>query len=197
MAKIKKYPVPDQPHGPSPEINPNMIQTAMKALEKTGMVYYSEGGLYVPTEEGWKLLMEVGGREEITAYGHPDIKATDNTGFAIVKAVSPEKYRKAIIGVRADKACKDFDKKFRHSLKSGRKIEITIEAGGEEDKITAFCSPALSVTSSDEIAVRKDDRIDGKTIGILANKSAAELDQDLIEKIRDPKTRIKITLEIK
>lgn len=190
-------PVPDQPHGPSPEITPNMVQTAMKALEKTGMIYYSEGGLYVPTEEGWKLLMEVGGREEIIAYGHADIKATDNTGFDIIKDSTPEKYRKAIIAVKANKGAKDLDRKFRNSLKSGRRLEITIQAGGEEDMITAFCSPALTLTNADEIAVRKDDRIDGKTVGILANKSAAELNQDLVEKLRDPKTEIKIILEIK
>lgn len=194
---MKKMPTPDQPHGPSPEITPHMVHTAMNALEKTGMIYYSEGGLYVPTEGGWKLLMEASGREEVTAYGHQDIRATDNTGFAIVKAASPEKYQKAIIAVKADKACKDFDRKFKNSLKSGKRIEITIEADGIEDKITAFCSPAFTLTSSEEIAVRKDDRIDGKTIGILANKSAAELDQDLVEKLRNPETKVKIVFEIK
>ena len=190
-------PTPDQPHGSSPEITPHMVHTAMHVLEKTGMIYYSEGGLYVPTESGWKLLMEASGREEVTAYGHPDIRATDNSGFAIVKTANPEKYQKAIIAVKADKACKDFDRKFKNSLKSGKKIEITIEADGIEDKITAFCSPAFTLTSSEEIAVRKDDRIDGKTIGILANKSAAELDQDLVEKLRDSETKVKIILEIK
>lgn len=194
---IRKNLTPDQPHGPAPEITPNMVQTAMRALEKTGMVYYSEGGLYVPTEEGWKLLMEAKGREEVIAYGHPDIKATDNIGFDIIKDSTPEKYRKAIIAVKANKGAKDFDRKFKNSLKSGRKVEITIEAGGEEDTITAFCSPALTLTNADEIAVRKDDRIDGKTVGILANKSAAELNQDLVEKLRDPKTEVKIIFEIK
>jgi uncharacterized protein len=194
---MRKMPTPDQPHSPSPEITPNMVHTAMHALEKTGMIYYSEGGLYVPTESGWKLLMEIGGHEEVIAYGHPDIRATDNTGFAIVKAASPEKYQKAIIAVSADKACKDFDKKFRNSLKSGKKIEIKIEADGMEDKIVAFCSPAFTLTSSEEIAVRKDDRIDGKTVGILANKSAAELNQDLVEKLRNPGTKVKIIFEIK
>jgi len=194
---MKKMPTPDQPHGPSPEITPHMVHTAMHALEKTGMIYYSEGGLYVPTESGWKLLMEASGREEVIAYGHSDIRATDNTGFAIVKYSAPEKYQKAIIAVKANKACKDFDKKFKNSLKSGKKLEITIEADGIEDMITAFCSPAFTLTNSEEIAVRKDDKIDGKTIGILANKSAAELDQDLVEKLRNSKTEVKITFEIK
>lgn len=193
----KEFPTPDQPHGAAPEITPNMVHTAMQALEKSGMVYYSEGGLYVPTEEGWKLLMEAIGKEEIIAYGHQDIKATDNTGFAIVKFDSPEKYQKAIIGVKANKACRDFSTKFKHSLKSAKKVEITIQAGGYEDTILAFGSPALSLTSSEEIAIRKDDRIDGKTVAILANKSAAELNQDLVEKLRDPGTEIKIILEVK
>ena len=194
---MKKMPTPDQPHGPSPEITPNMVHTAMKALEKSGMIYYSEGGLYIPTESGWKLLMETSGREEVVAHGHSEIRATDNTGFAITKNSSPEKYQKAIIAVSANKGCKDFDKKFKNSLKSGRKLEITIQAEGEEDTITAFCSPALTVSNPDEIAIRKDDRIDGKTVGILANKSAAELDQDLVEKLRDSKTEVKIIFEIR
>jgi hypothetical protein len=194
---MKKMPTPDQPHGPAPEITPHMIHTAMQALEKSGMIYYSEGALYVPTEKGWKLLMEASGKEEIVAYGHQDIKATDNTGFAIVKAASPEKYQKAIVAIKANKACKDFDRKFKNSLKTAKRVEITIEAGGYEDTIVAFGSPALTLISSEEIAIRKDDRIDGKTVAILANKSAAELDQDLVEKLRDPKTEVKITFEIK
>jgi hypothetical protein len=194
---MKKMPTPDQPHGAAPEITPHMVHTAMQALEKTGMIYYSEGGLYIPTEKGWKLLMEASGKEEIIAYGHQDIRATDNTGFAIVKATSPEKYLKAIVAVKANKSCRDFDRKFKNSLKTAKRVEITIQAGGYEDTIVAFGSPALTLTSSEEIAIRKDDRIDRKTVAILANKSAAELNQDLVEKLRDPKTEIKIILEIK
>ena len=189
--------LPDQPHGPSPEITPHMIQTAMKALEKSGMIYYSEGAVYVPTEKGWKLLMDVSGREEILAKGHPAIQATDDNGFIITKSSSPEKYPKAIVAVGANKSCRDFDKKFRQSLKSSKRIYITIEADGIEDEIIAFCSPALTLTSSEEIAVRKDDNIDGKTAAILANKSASELSQDLLEKLRDPNVEVKITFEIK
>jgi len=174
-----------------------MIETAMKALDAKGMIYYSEGGLYVPTEKGWKLLMEVSGREEILAHGHSAIQATDSKGFVITKFASPEKQPKAIISVNANKGCKDITAEFRNSLKSSKRLEITIEAGGVEEKITAYCSPALKLTSSDEIAIRKDDGIDEKTAGILASKSASELSQDLIEKLRNPKIEVKITLEIK
>ena len=188
---------PETPRKPSPAITPRMIETAMKALEAKGMIYYSEGGLYIPTEKGWKLLMEVSGREEVVAKGHAAIQATDDNGFIIVKSATPDKYPKAIVAVSASKACRDFDKKFRNSLKSSKRIEITIAADGEEDVIVAFCSPALTLTSIEEIAIRKDDNVDGKTVAILANKSAFELSQDLIEKLRKPETEIKITFEIK
>lgn len=193
----KEFQAPENPRQPSPAITPNMIETAMHALETKGMIYYSEGGIYIPTEKGWKLLMEVGGHEEIVAKGHPRIQATDDKGFVITKSSSLEKYPKAIIAVGANKGCEDFDAKFRNSLKSARKIEITIGAGGVEEKISAFCSPGLKLTSPNEIAIRKDDGIDGKTIAILADKSASELSQDLVVKLRDPSVKVKITFEIK
>jgi len=193
----REFQAPESPREPSPVITPRMIETAMKALETKGMIYYSEGAVYVPTEKGWKLLMEVGGREEVLAKGHPAIQATDDNGFIITKSSSPEKYPKAIVAVGANKSCRDFDKKFKQSLKSAKRIYITIEADGIEDEIVGFCSPALTLTSSEEIAIRKDDNVDGKTAAILANKSASELSQDLLEKLRDPEVEVKIVLEIK
>ena len=191
------YQTPGSPRQPTPQITPHMIETTMHALETKGMIYYSEGGVYIPTEKGWKLLMEVSGREEVIAMGHSAIQATDDNGFIITKSASPEKYPKAIVAVSSNKSCKDLDKKFKNALKSAKKLEITIEAGGVEDRIIAYCSPALAPKSSEEIAVRKDDRIDGKTVGILPNKSASELSQDLVEKLRNPSTEVKITFEIK
>jgi len=193
----REYQAPEHPREPSPAITPRMIETAMKALETKGMIYYSEGAVYVPTEKGWKLLMEVSGREEIIARGHPAIQATDDNGFIITKSSSPEKYPKAIVAVAANKSCRDFDKKFKQSLKSSKRIYITIEAGGVVDELVGFCSPALTLTSSEEIAIRKDDNVDGKTAAILANKSASELSQDLLERLRDPETKVKIIFEIK
>jgi len=184
--------------GAMPEITPWMIQTALKALEAKGMVYYTEGGVYVPTEKGWKLLMEIKPvKEEIIAYGHPKITATHTTTLEITKAEEIKKDADCVIAVKANKACIDLSKEMKNALKDGRKIEITIEAEGEKDKITAYGSPALKLNHPEDIVIRKSDFIDSRTLAILANKAANDIKQDLIEKLRDIKTQVKITLEIK
>ena len=198
MAEEKIKRMQEEEPVPMPEITPDMIQTTLKVLDAKGMVQYTEGGYYVPTEKGWKLLMETKpAKEEIIAYGHPNITATHTTTFEITKAKEMKKDADCIIAVKADKACKDLSKEMRDGLKAGRKIEILIEAEGATDTVIAYGSPALKLTHVEDIVIRKSDFIDSRTLAILADKSASELDQDLVEKLRDPKTEVKITLEIK
>lgn len=181
-----------------PEITPEMIQTTLKALEAEGMVQYVGGEAYIPTEKGWKLLMEVKPiKEEIIAYGHPNITATHTTTFEITKAEEIKKDANCIIAVKANKACKDLSKEMKDALKEGRKVEIIVEAEGIKDKIVAYGSPALKLTNPEDIVVRKSDFIDNRTLAILADKAANEIKQELIEKLRKAGVKIKITLEIK
>jgi hypothetical protein len=181
---------------PMPEITPEMIRIALKALESKGMVKYTEGGAYVPTEGGWKLLSEIKSvKEEIIAYGHPSINATNLKAIFITKA--GEAKENGVIAVKANKSPKDFKKEIKDALKEARKVEVTIEAEGVKEKIVGYGSPALKLSSSEEIAIRKDDFIDGKTAVILAGKAANELNQELIEKLRKENTKVKITLEVK
>jgi hypothetical protein len=181
---------------PSPTITPEMLKDILILLESRGMIHYTAGGAYIPTESGWKLLMEVApAKEEIIAYGHPEIKATSNLMIKLVKGLTVRD--ESTIGVKADKACKDLSEEFKTAAKSAKRVEILIEAEGEQDKIVGYCSPALKLTNKEEIVIRKDSLIDSGTIAILADKAANELNQNLIEKLRNLNTRIKITLEIK
>jgi hypothetical protein len=181
-----------------PAITPEMIRTTFEALEAKGLVFYTETGAYIPTERGWKLLMEIKPvREEIIAYGHPNITATHKTTFEITKAEEIKKDADCIIGVKANKACKDLSKEFKDALKEGKKVEIKIQVEGMEDVIIAYGSPALKLSNGEDIVVRKSDFIDNRTLAILANKAACDLKRELIEKLKDSKTEIKIILEVK
>jgi len=187
---------PNETPEPMPTITPEMIRITLKTLESKGMIKYAESGAYVPTESGWKLLTEIKPiKEEIVAFGHPSINATNLRSIFITKA--NEAKENGVIAVKASKSSKDFKKETKDALKEARKVEITIEADGVEDKITGYGSPAMKLSHPEEISIRKDDFIDGKTVAILADKCANELKQELIEKLRDENTKVKITLEIK
>ena len=124
---------------PTPEITPHMIRETFKVLNEKGMIYYTKEGAFVPTESGWKKLVSTKSfKEEIIAYGHPNISATHTTTFEITKAAELGKEGTCIIGVRANKACADFDANFKNAMKEARKLEITLEAGGVEDKIISY-----------------------------------------------------------
>ncbi|MEM5844349.1 MAG: DUF371 domain-containing protein [Candidatus Aenigmatarchaeota archaeon] len=181
-----------------PAITPEMIRATFEALEAKGMVFYTETGAYIPTERGWKLLMEIKPvKEEIIAYGHPNISAMHKTTFEITKSGEIKKDADCIIGVKANKACKDLSKEIKEALKEGKKIEIKISAAGIEDVIIAYGSPALKLSHAEDIVVRKSDFIDNRTLAILANKAACDLKRELVEKLKNPETEIKITIEVK
>lgn len=181
-----------------PEITPRMVETTLSILESRGLVHYMGGGAYVPTEGGWKLLQQVEpAKEEINAYGHPDITATHTTAIGITREGNYTKDGNCIIGVRSDKSCTDFDEKFKIGLKNAKKVEIRIKAGIISDKIIAYGSPALILSNKRHIVIRKGDFIDDRTAAILADKAACDLKRNLIKKIKNPKTEVKIILEIK
>ncbi len=194
--KIKKFEEPpEMVPEPSPTITPEMVRTVFRMLEAKGMVQYFEGGIYIPTEKGWKLLMSTKTyKEEVIAFGHPKITASDNLSIKIAK---DEEVDESTIGVKANKACIDFSKEFRNALKSNKIINITLEVEDVSDSITAYCSPILEASSNNKITVRKDDNVDSSTIGIMSDKSARELKKDLIEKLKNPKTKIRVVLEIR
>ncbi|MEM5772860.1 MAG: DUF371 domain-containing protein [Candidatus Aenigmatarchaeota archaeon] len=196
MEEIKKMQEPPEiAPEPSPTITPEMLRDVLKTLESKGMVHYTAGGAYIPTESGWKLLMELKSvKEEILGYGHPEIKATNNSLIRIAKGLEVDD---ATIVVNADKACKNLSEEFRNAVKSAGKVEVKIEVDGEEEVLTAYGSPALKLTSKEEIIIRKDSFVDSKTVAILSDKAACDLKQSLIEKLRNPQAKVKITLEIK
>jgi hypothetical protein len=134
-------------------------------------------------------------KEEILAHGHPNITSEHTTTFEITKAVEMEKKADCIIAVHADKACVNLSEDLKNALKHSKNVKITIEADGATDSMIACGSPALKLTHTEDIVVRKSDFIDGRTLAILADKAANELKRELVEKLRDENTEVKITIE--
>lgn len=177
------------------KFTPETIQFTLEQLEASGMVKFVEGE-YVPTKTAQEILKQKRVvREEIMAYGHPKIKATHETTIEITKEKKLTDKGDCIIAVKANKACKDLNELLKNFLKLAQAVKITISANGIEDEILAFGSPILKLTSDKSIVIRKSDFIDDRTLAIMSNKAACDLDRRLVEELKNPKTEVVIRIE--
>ena len=100
-----------------------------------------------------------------------------------------------IIAVAADKAVADLSAEFKDKLrKPNAKLTILIEADDLKEQINAFGSPKLILSHPTDMVVRKSDYICNRTLAIRADKASNDLPREFIEKLKDPKQEVKITL---
>jgi hypothetical protein len=135
--------------------------------------------------------------ETILARGHSNILATHGTTFEITKESELSKRGDCIIAVAADKALTDLSLKFKESVhRENAKITVSIEAGNTTETINAFGDPQLILTHPTDIVVRKSNYICNRTLAIKADKSAADFQRKLVEKLRIPEQEVKIVFTV-
>ena len=136
-------------------------------------------------------------KEIITAYGHENIQAKHRTTFEITKEKEVSKRGDCIIAVSADKSLRDLSPKFKETLKNeNMQLTILIEVGGEMEIVKAFGSPKLTLNHPTDIVVRKSGYVCNRTLAIKADKAAKDFSRKLVEKLKNPKQKVKITLVI-
>jgi hypothetical protein len=137
-------------------------------------------------------------REVIFAHGHKNVQATHLTTLEITKEEKLTKRGDCIIAVSADKALTDLSVKFKDYLrKENARISLLIEAGEIIDAVNAFGSPNLILTHPTDMVVRKSNYICSRTLAIQADKAAIDLSRKLVEKLKNPEQKVKITLTVK
>jgi len=135
--------------------------------------------------------------EIIYARGHGNIQSNNRTTFEITKETFLTKRGDCIIAVGASKGSADLNPKFKKAAQNERaRMKITIEAGGEVEAVNAWGSPQLSFSHPTDLVVRKSNYVCGRTLAIRADKAAKNLSKKLVEKLRNPNQRVKITLTV-
>ncbi|MEM2105894.1 MAG: DUF371 domain-containing protein [Candidatus Bathyarchaeia archaeon] len=136
-------------------------------------------------------------REVIAARGHANIRATHRSTLEITKDSELTRRGDCIIAVSADKALADLSVEFKKCLLNEKaKITILIEANEISEVVKAFGSPKLILTHPADIVVRKSDYVCARTLAIKADKAACDLSRRLVEKLKDPRQKVKITLTV-
>jgi len=141
-------------------------------------------------------IMEI--TEIIFAFGHNSIQATHKSTLEITKEAELSERGNCIIAVSADKAITDLNSQFKKSLrKENAKITIMIEVGDVVEVVNALGSTGLILTHPTDMVVRKSNYICNRTLAIQADKAACDLSRKLMEKLENPKQKVKITLTVK
>lgn len=134
-------------------------------------------------------------REIIVAFGHQNMQAIHPTTLMITKDIDLSKQGDCIIAVGADKAAADLSPEFKRGLrKPNAKLTIQIEVDGTVEQISAQGSPKLTLSHPADIVVRKSDFTSDRTLAIHADKASNDLPRELIEKLKNPTQKVKITL---
>jgi len=111
------------------------------------------------------------------------------------KDIHVSKNGDCIVAMTADKSVADLSVQFKEKLlKPNAKVTITIEAGGFREEIRALGSPKLCLCHPTDMVIRKSDYVCNRTLAICADKSSIDLPRGLVEKLQDPKQKVKVTL---
>ena len=136
-------------------------------------------------------------REVVFGYSHENIQATHKTTLEFTKDPHLTKKGDCIVTVAADKALADLSAEFKENLrKSHAKLSVLIEVDGVTEQVNAYGSPRLSLTHLTDMVIRKSDYVCNRTLAIHADKAAQDLPREFVEKLKNPKQKVKITLEV-
>ncbi len=125
----------------------------------------------------------------IRCIGHPNISATHKTTFELTKAKEISKRANCIIGTRCDKASFDIGSELCSLINKKRCIIILeLESAGVKDQVVAWLSPAKALRSTHSAVVRKSNYVCPRTLAVMANKAAIDLDRRLIKKLAERET---------
>jgi hypothetical protein len=102
-----------------------------------------------------------------------------------------------IVAVDANKAVADLSPEFKRALKQpNAKLTIELEVDGQVGKITAYGSPDLTLSHPNDLVIRKSDFTSDRTLAVRADKSSGELSRAVVEKLKNPKQQVTMTLTV-
>ena len=133
--------------------------------------------------------------EAIQASGHPEIRANHPTTLEITKEVHLTRRGDCIIATSASKGCADLSPELSNLMRNGEtRVTLTIDAGKRREVIRGRGNSRLVLSHPTDLVARKSDYVCPRTIMILADKSASDLNRELVKTLRDPSARIRIEL---
>ena len=132
-----------------------------------------------------------------SACGHENVLATHKTTVEVTKEKHLTKQGDCILAVDATKAADDLPEEFKQAAKKqGATITATFQVGELVEVVKAKGSPLLTFVHPTDLVIRKSSFVCGRTLAIHADKAAKDLSRKLVEKLKDSKQQVTVTLAV-
>ncbi len=133
--------------------------------------------------------------EVIHAFGHPNIRSTHPTTIMITKERQVTQRGDCVVAVDADKSVADLSAEFKNTLRQPKaKLTIELEVDGLKGEINAFGSPDLTLNHPNDLVIRTSEFVSDRTLAVKADKSSGDLSRAVVEKLKNPKQQVTLTL---
>lgn len=128
----------------------------------------------------------------VRARGHPNITASHRSTLMITRDPEVGPRGHCIIGVGAETGAAGLPEELKEIIRRGEKLLIEIRVGEIGEEIVVRGHPGLPLTHQTDMVVRKSSFLCERTVGIRANKAAADLSRDLVKKLKNPQTSVEV-----
>ena len=128
--------------------------------------------------------------------GHKNVTSLHRSTFEVTKDVEIGPTADCIIGTCMDKSMLNFPQEFKDKIAdSNTKITVVLDTENGHDEITGFGHEDLTLTHPTDIVCRTSDYTCSRTLMIKADKAAKDLDENLIEDLKNEKI-MEVTIKL-
>jgi len=126
-------------------------------------------------------------QDEIIFTGHPNVLSTHAKTIEITKAPTLSLRGDCIIGVNANKGCRDLKPALRDLLRQPNLlVKMELEVSDLSFSIDGRSDSRLSLLNDHDIVIRKSNFACPRTVAISCNKSSSDIPRDLVDLLRNP-----------
>ncbi|MCK5158811.1 MAG: DUF371 domain-containing protein [Candidatus Heimdallarchaeota archaeon] len=130
--------------------------------------------------------------------GHPNINATHKTTLEFTKDESLTPKGDCILGVNSSCNLINFPSELKERIKSTKaRILVHLQVGRYTDIIEGYGDSRLELSDEYAIIIRKSNFICSRTLMVKSNKAARDINDKIIKSMKDPNSKMKITIQIK
>jgi hypothetical protein len=135
--------------------------------------------------------------ESFQARGHPNIRSTHRTTIMVTRDDWLTPRGDCVVAVRAEKGLADLSPELKEMMKrQNSKIQLVIAAGNTIFEVTGRGGPGLMLSHPTDIVARKSLHICERTLMIQANKAACDMNEALVNLIKDTERVINVTISV-